>query len=485
MATAIFLGCIGCTEEDIDDQIENQSSNIQLSSEDVIITQEITYTETDTEESMPVPSELSDDPNDTDWVFDGYFQEPTEEELIERKEKASYINSLSDDEYKLYKEQRRQEKLAARCLEAKLKNKKCDERDDQLVTILPNQQVWRLRGSLDSVSTPADIEPYEGTADIQYFKKEIASGLPFFADNLEFGFSSYTPMSFSSTGIRELSDSARSILESKLFQDDNSQLLSEEDPAISFTVFGSDGRIRVYPTTGYPARTHGMFTPENADLSGNPLSVTCSGTKISARVVITAGHCLYKDGSWKARWWIPGADSIGNELYGTSRTPNGVKYMVRSYVHASWLDDADERDDMGWFVLRDNQNSCDLGWLGARDESGLNNDTVNLWGYPGQQYTCADAPTTSPINGKCYASMYRQSGEITAAGTQTLHYLLDTQKGASGAGLYKYYSSSNSRYVIGINRAQTSSYNKGLRLNSNKMSNTNWVVDNYPSSICE
>jgi hypothetical protein len=69
----------------------------------------------------------------------------------------------------------------------------------------------------------------------------------------------------------------------------------------------------------YPWRAQGCLS-ESMSSEG----CFCSGTKISARLVLTAGHCLTSE-NFVARYWLSGADGIDKRLNGGDDTPNGFR----------------------------------------------------------------------------------------------------------------------------------------------------------------
>ena len=220
-----------------------------------------------------------------------------------------------------------------------------------------------------------------------------------------------------------------------------------------------------------------------------PFKVRCSGTKISPRIVITAGHCIYDDGKWtdgsKLRLY-PGADGLDAYINRGDPSPNGWKGVYNDdgglYVHPDWKDYGHEHDDMGWVVLKDNNSSCDLPWFGVKSLNGIDGDIINIYGYPDEEAQCTASWASS---GECYASLYGNSGNCTWDGTSTMHYTIDTQPGQSGSGIYEYYGSGIERYVVGVHRGPLNTVNKGVKVNNGKADMINWMIDHSPSSYCD
>lgn len=193
-----------------------------------------------------------------------------------------------------------------------------------------------------------------------------------------------------------------------------------------------------------------------------PVRVDCTGTKISQRLVVTAGHCLANDSAWNGnRKWIPGADGVSAAVDGTDPSPNGFKNSQTRHVRGDWFDHEWVNYDFGLFVLHDNASSCQLPWHGWRNRSGLTNDTVHLYGYPGANRDCAASPLADD---KCGGSMFGMQGTITYAGSYRLRYDIDTQPGQSGSAIYEI--DDGDRFVLGVHHGEYSgSRNQGVRIN--------------------
>ena len=93
----------------------------------------------------------------------------------------------------------------------------------------------------------------------------------------------------------------------------------------------------------FPYRVHGYISS-----STEASDCLCSGTKILARLVITAGHCFIKDGEVSpANYWLQGADGVTNILKGRTirpmaskpKRPRSFRRMVQRRDTRSWLGD--------------------------------------------------------------------------------------------------------------------------------------------------
>ena len=91
----------------------------------------------------------------------------------------------------------------------------------------------------------------------------------------------------------------------------------------------------------------------------------------------------------------------------------------------------------------------------------------NIRSYPGRSYKCSDAYVHA--NGKCDGFMFRQWGEVREAFSTWFAHKFDTNPGSSGAGIYKYNSSSGKRTVFGVHKGEYGSRNKAHHINSGSM----------------
>lgn len=218
--------------------------------------------------------------------------------------------------------------------------------------------------------------------------------------------------------------------------------------------------------------------------SGTAIDLDCSGTKISARIIITAGHCLFKNGSWNnTRRFVPGADSLGQLINGLDPSPNGNHTSQWRRVRGNWFDHEWDNYDFGLLVLYDSSPLRCWWWHGWQENaSGLTQDLVYLYGYPGENQDCGDANSTHP-NGLCFASIYGHGKNVISEGAFRFAYAIDTQSGQSGSGVYKI--SGNDRIVYGVHRgAFGCCENDAVRLNDG---NSDMIVDaqnDYPASPC-
>jgi len=197
-----------------------------------------------------------------------------------------------------------------------------------------------------------------------------------------------------------------------------------------------------------------LLTGLNNDVdppNGTPIDLDCSGTKISRRIVIAVGHCFFKSGAWTdTRRLVPAADGIADSELGADPSPHGSTTSQWRYIRGDWMDHEWTNYDFGLMVLY-NDSALKCWWWHAWQEnsSGLTQDDVLLYGYPGEFQDCGGA--NSPHDDDfCFASIYGMGDPVITEGAYRFHYYMDTQPGMSGTGVYKIEGSE--RVVYGSHR---------------------------------
>merc|ERR1719229_43850 len=94
----------------------------------------------------------------------------------------------------------------------------------------------------------------------------------------------------------------------------------------------------------------------------------CSGTKVSARHIITSGHCCHSGGSggnWFSNWvWYPGATRRGGGYSEIDVTGHAVYTATSMY---GWVNDRNFDYDICWLTLQHPY----YGWFGFGYHTGI------------------------------------------------------------------------------------------------------------------
>jgi glutamyl endopeptidase len=181
-------------------------------------------------------------------------------------------------------------------------------------------------------------------------------------------------------------------------------------PWPSGSIIGPDQRVRVNPTTSYPARATVLivFDPPG------PGTAICTGWLIGKDTVATAGHCVAKGGS--GVFYPRSTYRIFPGRNGTS-APYGSCTVQRLFTNSTWLNSGFDNYDYGMIKLNCNIGNT-TGWYGffwqAASLVGL---PVITQGYPG------DKPLTQ----------WRSTDQVRANDARRVFYKADTVGGQSGS----------------------------------------------------
>jgi glutamyl endopeptidase len=206
------------------------------------------------------------------------------------------------------------------------------------------------------------------------------------------------------------------------------------------TIFPPDTRVRVNPTTGYPARATALILFKQGGSN-----FRCTGWFISRRTIATAGHCVHagKGGSFSTDVRVyPGAN--GN------LAPFGFCRASRLFTVSGWTSSSDTNFDYGAIQLNCTVGSR-TGWYGFRNASNLLRQTTLIQGYPG------DKPLTQ----------WRSQDVVRSQSARKIFYRNDTIGGMSGSPVYNFSSlcgGVSGPCAFAIHTTGGSSLNGGTRL---------------------
>ncbi len=238
-------------------------------------------------------------------------------------------------------------------------------------------------------------------------------------------------------------------------------------------VYGDDDRVLWTNTTSYPSRAHVALRS-----SANATSAFCTGSAIGPRHVLTAGHCLYRDGAFtKDRASLRvvfGQNGSGNAEV---NVPLGKRSVVAWVLPNGWINEETRRYDYALLILDDDTYSP--GWLGftAYSATTLLGLGVNVNGYPGHSYECAASPRT---DGLCGGYLYHTYGSLLMVTSSELLSQLDWEHGNSGGPLYRL--TGGERYVVGLVSASNPVYAISARMRSGMSDALCSWIGSYPSS---
>jgi len=205
-------------------------------------------------------------------------------------------------------------------------------------------------------------------------------------------------------------------------------------------VIGSDQRVIQSPTTAFPFRAvvKLVMTYQN-DPNTPKIKFGCTGSFIGGFHILTAGHCVYKQPTGQFLNVFGWADSVLviPALDGTTK-PFGQTFVskpLRSFK--SWTDDADTEGDIGLITLDQTFTVGSFGLLYPGDGT-LDSTTAQIIGYPGDRGSPAGTQQAFVPGG----------GAITDHDSEVVYYQIDTFKGQSGSGVYRFWN--GKRVIIAV-----------------------------------
>ncbi|ALG13933.1 trypsin-like serine peptidase [Kibdelosporangium phytohabitans] len=172
------------------------------------------------------------------------------------------------------------------------------------------------------------------------------------------------------------------------------------------SIIGPDNRVRVNPTTNFPARATVLITRT----SGGTERQHCTGWMFGASLVLTAGHCVWSGSAfYEGLRFYPG--------YNGTTAPYGSCTATTLRVSNGYRNNGSADEDYGGAKLNCTIGNT-VGWYGAyATTASLNGTATTIQGYGGDKNK----------------QQWLSTDQIRTSGALRLYYQNDTVGGNSGS----------------------------------------------------